>query len=135
MVSDKATVLHVVEAYGGGVQAAISSYVENSPDFDHIIFARQRPAHDISDTQAASLTTVTGSLLQFLIQAVKYARNTNPSVIHLHSSYAGLIRILPVGAEHIVYSPHCFAFYRRDMSVLSRAIFLWQVPDSRTTAF
>jgi glycosyltransferase involved in cell wall biosynthesis len=46
-----------------------------------------------------------------------------PDIVHLHSSMAGGVGRLRLGLRHrpiIVYSPHCFAFERRDISKLQR---------------
>ena len=54
-------------------------------------------------------------------------RRYQPDLIHLHSSWAGLLgRLVPLGRRKIVYTPHCYAFERRDLSQVVR-IGLWLV--------
>ncbi|MDN5548346.1 MAG: glycosyltransferase, partial [Rhodococcus sp. (in: high G+C Gram-positive bacteria)] len=44
-------------------------------------------------------------------------------ILHLHSSLAGLARIIPGHRAGIVYTPHCYAFERTDVSPLARVLY------------
>ncbi|NHC23861.1 glycosyltransferase family 4 protein [Nocardioides sp. IC4_145] len=44
------------------------------------------------------------------------------TIVHAHSSFAGFyVRMSPLPVRRIVYTPHCFAFERQDISKLARA--------------
>ncbi|MFE4498554.1 glycosyltransferase family 4 protein [Rhodococcus sp. NPDC056743] len=108
-------VLHVSEAYGGGVQSAISRYIENSPSFTHHVLVRVRAEHNIGEHSTATMEGYDGSLPSFLLHVRAYIQKTRPRVVHLHSSLAGLLRAFILPSEtKIVYTPHAYAFLRRD---------------------
>ncbi|MGW0036409.1 glycosyltransferase family 4 protein [Gordonia sp. NPDC003376] len=121
---NKIVVVHIVEAYGGGIQSAIKRYVDLSPEVEHRLITRTRVGHDTApsgrllDCQRHELEV---PLVAFLARASRIAQAMNPDVIHLHSSYAGLARPFLRGSPaRIVYTPHCFAFERRDKRWLER---------------
>ena len=45
----KPLVLHVVEAYGGGVAAVLTDYVASLPDVEHVVLAYRRPGSQIGN--------------------------------------------------------------------------------------
>lgn len=118
-------VLHISEAYGGGVQSAINSYIENAPGLRHRVFVRTRDEHDSNDDDAAEVIRISGSQIKFVREALKQIRAARPSVIHLHSSYAGLLRVFPMNGGRVIYSPHCYAFFRKDVAIFAQMAFLF----------
>ncbi len=106
-------VLHVVEAYGGGVQSALSQYVSNSPFAHHEVVYRRREGHDTGISLGEHEHPYSGSLAGFIRYASRKVRLINPDFVHLHSSYAGIVRVLAArcGAG-LIYTPHCYAFER-----------------------
>lgn len=124
----KAVVLHVVDRTTGGVPAAVSSYIANSPEqVKHVVFAPAElaGASRWSEQGIAHIPMPPGtfSRIRELRQTVA---NLQPDVVHAHSSFAGLYARLGVLSARtpIVYSPHCFAFERRDIGPVPRAIFV-----------
>jgi glycosyltransferase involved in cell wall biosynthesis len=118
-------VLHVVEAYGGGVAAVLNDYVASLPDVDHVVLAYRRPGSQIGNGlhgHAELIDLPSGKLAQ--IRATQQAvRQLRPDVIHAHSSFAGGY-VRAASRRHgarIVYSPHCYAFQRRDVPGIVRA--------------
>lgn len=123
--SNSIDVLHVSEAYGGGVQSAISRYIENSPDFNHHVLVRARSAHDIGENSSATMEGFNGTLPAFLLYVRSYVRKTQPRVVHFHSSMAGIARaLIPSTDTRIVYTPHAYAFLRRDYGRILRSMYL-----------
>jgi glycosyltransferase involved in cell wall biosynthesis len=121
-------VLHVVEAYGAGVAAAVSDYIASLPELRHVLLAYRRPGTQIADAASALFIELpAGRSAQ--MAAVRLAiRTLQPDVIHAHSSYAGAyVRLAsPRRGARIVYSPHCYGFERRDLHGAARAA-LWMV--------
>lgn len=117
-MSQKIKVLHVTEAFGGGVTSAINTYVEHSMQFDHYLFASIREGDETGEESTGRFSEVTLAPRSFsaLFAFYKFLRRINPDVIHLHSTYAGFfVRLLPfVKRNKIVYTPHAFAFLRED---------------------
>lgn len=116
--------LHISEAYGGGVQSAISRYVEHSPDLNHRILVRMRTEHDIEEGNSVEITGFNGSMPAFLLHARAIILETKPRIVHLHSSFAGLLRTFRFGNTKIIYTPHAYAFLRGDQSAVARAAYL-----------
>ncbi|WP_183093762.1 glycosyltransferase family 4 protein [Nocardioides stalactiti] len=117
-------ILHVVESLGGGVLSSVLSMVEATPDFEHHLAVWPRRQHaDTGDERHAFAAVAT--LPSNPVRAVRALRRLvatlEPDHVHAHSSYAGLlVRVVDLGAD-VVYSPHCFAFERRDIGPLTQA--------------
>jgi glycosyltransferase involved in cell wall biosynthesis len=118
-------VLHVVESWGAGVRAATIRFAAATPGIEHHLLrgtARSEFASDGEHVFATVRDLPPGAIAaRAAIRAA--ARELRPDVVHAHSSYAGLfvrttLRSTP--ARRIVYSPHCFAFERRDLPPLVR---------------
>lgn len=123
-------VLHVVEAFGGGVAAAVRDYVRDLPEARHHIVCRLRPEADALGAQwrqdFASVTAITGGQLGAVRTVRETIRELHPAVVHSHSSYAGVwARVAGIGLDGFrsVYTPHAWAFAREDKSRLERAAF------------
>lgn len=123
-------VLHVVEAFGGGVAAAVRDYVRDLPEARHHIVCRLRPEADALGAQwredFASVTAITGGHLGAVRTVRETIRELRPSVVHSHSSYAGAwARTAGIGLDGFrsVYTPHAWAFARQDKSSLERGAF------------
>ncbi len=123
------TVLHITEAFGGGVQTAIDSYMKSTKNtsIQHILLAKRRPQDDIGidiHNKFQQVDIVEGNLFHFFMKAKTRVLELQPDIIHLHSSFAGFLgRFLPKGAGKIIYTPHCYSFERLDISPIKRAIY------------
>lgn len=121
-------VLHVVESYGGGVASAIDEYVTSTPDVEHHILRARRAEALATDASASKFASVAD--LPSGPRAIGMVRRTigavAPSVVHAHSSRAGVYVRLAARCGRrvrIVYTPHCFAFERLNVSRAARAGF------------
>jgi glycosyltransferase involved in cell wall biosynthesis len=114
-MSGRPTVLHVVEAFGGGVQSALAHFIESAPFINHVVLGRVREGEG-TEGPAADIVLYEGGFLGFAAEMRRLARLRRPDVVHMHSSKAGLLRpAVPSGIRR-VYSPHCYAFERKDVS-------------------
>lgn len=115
-------VLHLTEAFGGGVQSALISYVAASESLPvkHSLVARSRTADDTKQSSShlfERLDICSGSLFDFVAMCQRTVKELQPDVVHLHSSFAGFIfRFLRFGSAKVVYTPHCYAFERQDIN-------------------
>lgn len=114
-------VLHISEAFGGGIVSAIDSYVRSTSDaFEHYGCFRLRDAHKTSIEHKIPFRETTlsnGTLYGFYTACKQAIEHSKPDIVHLHSTIAGLIgRLLPLHGSALVYSPHCYAFERSDIS-------------------
>jgi len=65
-----------------------------------------------------------GGMAHKYLQLLKLIRSLDIDVIHLHSSIAGVLgRLIPSKIPQM-YSPHCFAFQRNDITQLIQKIYL-----------
>jgi glycosyltransferase involved in cell wall biosynthesis len=121
------SVLHVVESLGSGVAATLEDYLRSTPEHRHLVLAWRREGAQIGDELERLATRVIplphGRLAQ--LRAVRHwVRELRPDVIHAHSSYAGLYaRLLGTPARSLVYTPHAYAFERKDVPGLVRGAF------------
>ena len=109
MIGNKLRVLHVTEAFGGGVRSAIIHYITGADQFEHSLFARVRVGHETLDLPAGiAVHRVDGGLRGFFLEARRAVLDGNYDIVHLHSSYAGALRAMLPRGTRVVYSPHCY---------------------------
>lgn len=114
------SVVHVAESFSSGVRAAITEYARSTPELaHHLVYARRADAplfpHELEPF--ASATEMVGGHLA-RVRQIRRVLDAHPdAVVHAHSSFGGVYARLAVSRRRrtIVYSPHCFAFERRDL--------------------
>lgn len=119
-------ILHVVDAWGGGVVTALSQFIKSTSEHEHFLATRLQVAEHAPDGELDQFRGVE-QLPQGLASASRavnrFASSIGADVIHAHSSLAG--GIVRLGnrnrrSRRLIYTPHCFAFERRDISPLVR---------------
>lgn len=122
-------VLHITDCLNGGVRTGIEYIVENHPSSTHYLLWSSHsdtPEESIKPSSHFYQTVQWGSgplnRIRNLLQAIK---EIDPDIIHAHSSYAGLFVRVLIGSRRIFYSPHCFAFERRDVNQVFRLFFVF----------
>nr|BFE65774.1 glycosyltransferase [Dactylosporangium thailandense] len=108
-------ILHVTEAMGGGTAAAIAEFARSTPQYEHHLLGRVRPGSETATAADFAASHPAGRGLAGLALAVRRAvARARPAVVHLHSSWAGLVGrlLLAPGGPAVAYTPHCFAFER-----------------------
>ncbi len=118
-------VLHVTEAFGGGTESAIRGFVEATGDYEHHLLYRDRGDTGTGEGLEGfrSAVPVTSGVLGLRAVARARVSDLRPDVVHLHSSWAGLVCRAAGGVgDHagVVYSPHCFYFERTDIGAARR---------------
>lgn len=123
-------ILHVVEAFGGGVAAAVRDYVRALPECDHHLICRLRPEADTLEPEWVDEFASIHRIDSGHVGATKLVRSLiatlEPDVVHAHSSYAGVwarAALLGNKAVRCVYTPHAWAFDREDKSVSQRRMY------------
>jgi glycosyltransferase involved in cell wall biosynthesis len=116
----KKKILHLTEAYGGGVAYAINCYIRSSNIYEHYICASLRKS-DISKSEIpiTNITILPKSLKSFIL-FYKIYKKINPKYVHIHSSFAGFIGRLMffIPKKKIIYTPHAYSFLRNDNWIL-----------------
>lgn len=119
-------VLHVAESFSAGVATAIEGYIDHSPThLDHVVYGFRRPGIQVSDRfDSFVLHDLPGEKVA-LARAIRAAiRDEEPDVVHLHSSWAGILgRLAMPRTVPVVFTPHCFSFERLDISATTRSTF------------
>lgn len=122
-------VAHIVDRLTGGVPVAVRTYVESSSSaYAHTVvapFVDGAPAPiwqglDVRHIRWDAASPVTALRdLRRILGAHRF------DVIHAHSSYPGAyVRLLRAGRRtRVVYTPHCYAFLRTDVSPVLRSTF------------
>lgn len=129
-------VLHIAESFGGGVATAMAEYVRSTPELEHHLLYgdRTQTAEDSWLPYASSRSLGTGAKA---IRTIRRAvAELQPDVVHAQSSFAGAYARLALNNRRvrIVYTPHCFAFERRDISPAARrAYYLLERALARNT--
>jgi len=125
--SDRVVVLHVVESWGAGVRAAVLQFVSATPELEHHLLRGVNRSEFAADDEAgfASVGVLPAGALAARRTIRRGADAVDADVVHAHSSYAGLFVRLALRTRpgrRLVYSPHCFAFERRDLSPVTRLL-------------
>ncbi|HWJ11519.1 MAG TPA: glycosyltransferase [Nocardioides sp.] len=119
-------VLHVVESLGGGVLTSILSMVDATPGLEHQLAIWRRREHAGAGDHHGDFARVhllPGHPRRASRSLRGVVAEVRPDVVHAHSSYAGaLVRVTGLSVR-VAYSPHCFAFERRDLGTAGRAVF------------
>jgi glycosyltransferase involved in cell wall biosynthesis len=121
-------VLHVVQKFSSGVGSAIAQYTRSVPEVEHHLLSGTAVdgEGDLADQAVfASVHRMSGSTAAKSARVHEVVARLRPDVVHAHSSHGGLYARLGVrsSAVPVVYTPHCYAFERRDVGPLSRAAF------------
>ncbi|MGW2419050.1 glycosyltransferase family 4 protein [Streptomyces sp. NPDC001709] len=119
--SARPAVLHVVEAWGGGVQAIVLDYVRAVPEIRHLLLmADGDPFRVASEAEAVfdGVWRMPRGHLARIREVGRLFRQLHPDVVHAHSSMAGgYVRLAArVPTERIVYTAHGYAMERTDLS-------------------
>lgn len=131
-------ILHIVEAFGGGVFTILNDLLNNlAEDYEIIV------AYSKRDQTPADFKDMFDKRIKF-IEVKNFTREINPRmdikammeirrliceikpcIVHLHSSKAGIIGRLAMSGKKVkmFYNPHGFSFLKQDDSKLKRFIY------------
>ena len=128
-------ILHVAEGFGGGLLGIVQMLVEAAVDEGHevVVGVGLRPETP-PDLEGIFPPSVRVEVLwgrrsaQQQLPAARRLRalvaETRPDVIHLHSSFAGLVGSFVLGGRPpVVYTPHGYAFERSADSRVRRSAY------------
>lgn len=121
-------VLHVVLKFKAGVGSAIAQYTRSVPEAEHHLLSGT-PVDGEGDLAEQAVLASARELPAGHLARIRRVREVvaelRPDVVHAHSSHGGLYARLAVSrrAVPLVYTPHCYAFERRDVGPLVRASF------------
>ena len=130
-VERRLTILHVIESFGAGSANALREQVNQTRWADHILLRSLRKgefADELADDEFMAVHDLPQTLAARRRAIRRLLASERIDVVHAHSSIAGAIVRLSVPRRRvpIVYSPHCFAFERLDITRLRR-VALWLI--------
>jgi glycosyltransferase involved in cell wall biosynthesis len=122
-VTGDTVIVHVAESFASGTAAAITDFVRNYPDAEHHLVYSLRPEARVDARELGFFASAT-EMPSGHIARIRFLRrhlHTRPgtAVVHGHSSKAGVYVRLAVCRSHrrpLLYTPHCYAFERSDLS-------------------
>jgi glycosyltransferase involved in cell wall biosynthesis len=117
-------ILHITEA-GGGVIEVIKNIIETDSKNQHQLLIRRRDFSSLgveSSDLEFDIHFWEGHLFKAIRKYKEVHRSKEIDTVHFHSSRAGLLRMFIYGPAK-VYSPHCFAFERLDLTPFMRWIY------------
>lgn len=125
---EKIHVLHVSEAYAGGLKVSLDGYVGHDLPVAHSLVYNARRFQGLTPDPPRMFENVRvlpeGHVraVACVISAIKELR---PDVVHAHSSFAGVYARIAgkVTATPVIYTPHGLATERQDISGWKRALF------------
>jgi glycosyltransferase involved in cell wall biosynthesis len=132
-------ILHVIHRLGSGVDAVVADYASVTKQFEHHLYYSADSSCRVDARQPfATSVEVASEVGRFARGLRARVAELEPDVVHAHSSIAGAIARVCLSKHDrpIVYTPHCFAFERRDVSASSRRAYRtaeWLL-SMRTTA-
>jgi glycosyltransferase involved in cell wall biosynthesis len=116
-------IVHVTESLGGGTARAMFEFVLSTPSAEHHLIACKREGSEIDVELSELFASSVICRSRWLIpqQLRRKLRELSPDIVHLHSSWAGLLGRMTatprrVPKPRVLYSPHCFFFERANLS-------------------
>lgn len=134
----KKKVLHVVEAFGGGVFTFLVDLVNNTCDEYDIVLAcsiRLQTPKDykkyinkkvkIIELKSGTRNISISKDLMAFFEIKKIIKNEKADIVHLHSSKSGFLGRMACSDKkaQVLYNPHGFAFLKEDESKFKKNIY------------
>lgn len=130
-------IVHIVEAFGGGVYSFLKELTLNDSENKHcIIFSKrsETPSNYIDDFKNVKLIEIEMKReidvvndLKICLKIKKVLDELNPDILHLHSSKAGvygrLINLFKIKKIPTIYNPHGLSFLQTNESEKKRLLF------------
>ena len=137
MNKQRPKIVHVVEAFGGGVYSFLVDLLNNLiDDYDiTVIYAlREQTPPNFMDDFDSRIKFINSKYLKrniglndlkALFEIRKLIKEENPDIVHCHSSKAGLITRVGINTKKYktFYTPHGYSFLMQDSSKLSRIMY------------
>lgn len=137
----KKKILHIVEAFAGGIFSILVDLVNATcEEFDIVIAYSKRSQtpenfenYFASNVKFIEVKNFMRSInpkkdLKAFSEIKKIIKDENPDCIHLHSSKAGFLGRFAANGKKVkmLYNPHGFSFLMQDSSILKRKIY-WMI--------
>ena len=134
----KKKILHIVEAFGGGVFSVLVDLINStSEEFEIVVAYSKRPqtpenfeSYFSKNVKFIEVKNFARSInlkkdIKAFFELKKIIKSQKPDIIHLHSSKAGFLGRFAANGRKIkmLYNPHGFSFLMQDCSKIKRKIY------------
>ena len=134
----KKKILHIVEAFGGGIFSFLVDLINNTSDEYEIVVAYAMREQTPEDFEEKFSSNVRFIRVQNFVRSIsikkdvqafweikKIIKEEKPQIIHLHSSKAGFLgRMATIGNKaKVLYNPHGFSFLMQNCSKIKRCLY------------
>ena len=141
----KKKILHIVEAFGGGVFSVLVDLINStSEEFEIVVAYSKRPqtpenfeSYFSKNVKFIEVKNFARSInlkkdIKAFFELKKIIKSQKPDIIHLHSSKAGFLGRFVANGKKIkmLYNPHGFSFLMQDCSRIKRKIY-WIIKKKR----
>jgi len=137
MLEHKKKILHLVEAFGGGVFTFLVELTNSMCDeFDiTIAYAKRKQTPEnfemyfdkrIKFVEVKNFTRSIGIKdIKACKEVKQIIKQENPDIVHMHSSKAGIIGRLVISGKNrkLFYTPHGYSFLKQDDSKVKRLVY------------
>lgn len=123
-------VVHVVEAWKGGIASYVQALIDyqTSQGFEVVLIADS--AELKADDRALGIEVINYSssrnplrCLQISSRLADVIKKIKPDVLHCHSTFPGLYIRLRRHSCKVIYTPHGWSFFKKDVGFFSRFIY------------
>lgn len=136
--TEKKKILHLVEAFGGGVFTFLVDLVNLTDEKYDITIAygvrketnvnfKEYFSDRVNFIEVKNFTRSINIIKDFkaMCEVKKIVKDLNPDIVHMHSSKAGAIGRITISAKNrkLIYNPHGFSFLKKDDSKFKRFIY------------
>lgn len=136
-MTEKKKILHLVEAFGGGVFTFLVELCNSiSDEYDVVIaYSKRNQTPDnfkgyfsgnVKFIEVKNFTRNIGIKdLKACMEVRRIIKEENPDIVHMHSSKAGIIGRLVISGKNrkMFYTPHGYSFLKQDDSKLKRFMY------------
>lgn len=124
-------ILHVIEAWQGGIASYVSVLALEQQQRGHEIFILADQKEFLDDVRSLDgINIVYYASSRSLAKVAKVARivhekinKIQPDIVHCHSSFPGVYCRLYSSTVPIIYTPHSWSFLKRDSGVLKKLLY------------
>src|SRR6056297_2197557 len=134
------TIVHIIEPFASGVTTAVLNITRTLPEMNHVVVHGNRTWVDSIENVRRKFPGNVSFIpwkhaqreirpfkdVAALFNLIGILRRYKSAVVHLHSSKAGFLgRVAArmVGIKRVLYTPHCAAFIRTDISKKKKQLY------------
>lgn len=131
-MKDQMTIVHVAEAWKGGVATYVESIINAQTKDGHQVTLLVDKNNFGADPRQLDCKVIffNGSrnpakMFNVAKEISSLLKTLCPDLIHCHSTFAGIYCRLQKPISKTIYTPHAWSFYKKDVSFFHRKVYQW----------